>query len=224
MSDGILLPVHPSFKNLTGRTFGRLVVKSYFGRTNAKRTHAWTCECECGETKVVSGHHLTSGGVTSCGCWRASHGRTHGMSRQPEYAVWCCMLQRCGNGNNPSYNNYGGRGITVCQRWHKFENFYADMGPRPGGCYELDRRDNDGNYEPSNCWWIKRERQAVNRRSNRVLKCRGETLCIADWASRLGISASRISRRLALGWDTEAALFTPKKRTPRPIAAIGARP
>lgn len=100
---------------------------------------------------------------------KRSHKR-HGMSGLPEYKTWCRMIQRCLNPNNPVYKDYGGRGIQVCDRWRQFENFYADMGPRPSPAHSIDRIDNDGGYAPGNCRWAEPHVQQANKRRPRIKK------------------------------------------------------
>jgi hypothetical protein len=137
--------------------------------------------------------------------------KTHGMSDTTQYSNWASMHTRCSNPRGDSYPNYGGRGIKVCARWKSFEAFYEDMGPCPKGM-QIDRIDNDGDYEPENCRWVTPTRNQRNRRSNRMLTYMGETLCVADWADRLELSREMIYFRLARGWTTERALSTPSMR------------
>jgi hypothetical protein len=136
--------------------------------------------------------------------WEAT--RTHGMAATPTYRSWASMLQRCTNPNNKRWARYGGRGITVCERWRKFDNFLADMGVRPEGL-TIERINNDGNYEPGNCEWIPRGEQQANTRRNRLLTFNGETDYLFSWAKRLGIEPGTISTRLySYGWTVERAL------------------
>lgn len=123
----------------------------------------------------------------------------------PEYGVWATMKMRCNNPNTKSYPNYGGRGIKVCPRWERFHNFYEDMGPRPDGGM-LERIDNDGNYEPSNCRWALRLEQANNKTSNHTLTVDEETLNVSEWARRLGCVPSAILYRLRKGWSEKDAV------------------
>lgn len=122
-----------------------------------------------------------------------------------EYRSWATMIQRCCNCNSSAYKHYGGRGIKVCERWRMFENFLADMGPRPEGT-TLDRSDNDGDYEPGNCVWATRTAQSRNRRSNKMITYQGVTLCVTDWAKRQGIPKQCLQDRLWRGWPVEHAL------------------
>jgi hypothetical protein len=128
-----------------------------------------------------------------------------------EYDAWHMCIQRCENPNNPGYKTYGARGIRVCHRWHSFENFFADMGPRPSPRHSIDRIDNDGDYEPGNCRWATPAEQARNRRTNRMIEFGGRTMCISDWAAEIGISCGSLMRRLDL-WGVERALTTPARK------------
>lgn len=139
---------------------------------------------------------------------------THGQSKTPVYKVWHAMRQRCEDSSVKNYADYGGRGIKVCERWGRFENFIADMGPRPDGM-SLDRIDNDGDYEPSNCRWATRTEQNRNSRRNKSLSFGGETLCIAAWAEKTGIDEASIRQRLAAGWPIERTLTEAVKQLPR---------
>ena len=184
--------------DLTGKRFGRLLV---IGRaeTDSRGKLSWLCKCDCGNEKTIRGDSLQGDRAKSCGCLQkeiASIGnRTHGLSKVPTYEVWYNMQHRCFNKNNHVYKNYGGRGITVCDRWLKFENFYEDMGDKPKGL-TLDRNDNHGNYEPSNCSWVTRKEQSRNIRSNRMIKYGGREQCMAEWAEEIGISQNALGCRL----------------------------
>lgn len=133
------------------------------------------------------------------------HRRTHGMFGTPTYASWADMIQRCTNPRRRRYADYGARGISVCDRWRKFEHFLADMGTRPEG-FELERNNNDGNYEPGNCRWATPTEQSNNRRSSHWLTVAGQTHTISEWARLTGIRASKIFKRLKRGWSPEKAL------------------
>jgi len=148
---------------------------------------------------------------------------THGMAGTPEYKAWKAMKQRCFNPNNKRYSDYGGRGIGVCDRWkNSFQNFLADMGSRPTAKHSLDRINNDGDYCFDNCKWSTKAEQANNRRNNKpLITIENETLTIADWAKKMGFSASVIYRRLELGWSEFDAVMTPVE-TDR-LIAIGSK-
>ena len=144
---------------------------------------------------------------------RRSGHATHGMTNTPTWVSWVSMRQRCHYAEDISYKNYGARGIKVCERWmNSFENFYADMGARPDGT-SLDRRDNEGNYEPTNCFWATKEEQGANQRTNRVLEHDGKRLTLTQWSRLTGLSKHTISRRIKLGWALEKTLTTPLHKT-----------
>lgn len=130
----------------------------------------------------------------------------HGLSRSSEYAIWAQMKHRCYNPNNPAYKRYGGRGIQVCERWRdSFIAFYKDMGLRPEGL-TLERRDNDGNYESSNCKWVTMKEQRRNSRDNRILEFNGKKQCMVVWCEELKLNYKTLQKRLEAGWSVERAL------------------
>jgi hypothetical protein len=137
---------------------------------------------------------------------------THGKSKTPEFICWEHMRHRCYNPKTKCYHNYGGRGIKVCDRWlHSFSNFVEDMGMRPSGRHTLERIDNDGNYEPSNCKWATYVEQINNRRTNRFLEFDGKRLTMAQWARELGIKKETLAGRIRRGGSIDAALKSPVK-------------
>lgn len=185
--------------DLRGRKFGRLSPLWYMGGGR------WHCSCDCGSHARVITSNLLKGNSTSCGCKRRETQFKHGMSGTPIWHAWQEMRQRCSNPKNQAFANYGGRGIRVCDRWEKFENFISDMGMRPPG-YELDRINNDGNYEPENCRWVTSRSNKHNKRTNHLVTWKGETLPITVWAERLGMHPRTLCNRIGRGWSLERAM------------------
>lgn len=149
--------------DMSGLRFGKLTVRGISHRAHSQIY--WHCVCDCGTECVVAVTNLRYGKTRSCGCLRRNVGeraKTHGMHRSREYRSWNGMIQRCENPRAPNYDRYGGKGVKVCKRWRRFENFYADMGERPIG-KTLDRIKSTGDYKPSNCRWATPKEQASNR-------------------------------------------------------------
>jgi hypothetical protein len=200
--------------DLTGERFGRLAVIKYAG-TNNHRESLWECKCDCGGSRVVRRGSLTSGDTSSCGCFRKEvmstqyNGLKHGMSKMRFYDTWKQMLQRCTNTNNANYRSYGGRGITVCDKWQTFEGFWEDMQDSYSDNLTIDRIDVNGNYEPDNCRWATRKTQRNNTRFNRFLTFYGLTLTLKQFSEKYGMSSKALDYRLKKGWDIEKALLTP---------------
>lgn len=211
------------FIDITGRRFGRLVAIKVVVGPKRKR---WECRCDCGGITVTDSPKLITGHTKSCGCFwmervataNLVHGHSFNGKPSPEWRAYNAMHNRCKNKNGRNYEDYGARGIKVCERWTSkkggqgFPNFLADMGLRPSPDHSLDRISVNGDYEPSNCRWATRLEQGQNTRRNRMLTFRGETRCVSDWVRRIGgITASMVYARLDQGgWTVEKALSTPR--------------
>lgn len=159
-------------RDVSGDLFGRWTVIGPSDKRASSKTLYVRCRCACGQERDVNLDNLKRGLTTSCGCYAAensarchtTHGCARGSGLSPEYRIWRSMKNRCCNSNVRHYVRYGGRGISVCDRWMKFEDFLADMGPRPTPGHSIDRIDNDGNYEPGNCRWATAKEQRANQR------------------------------------------------------------
>ena len=215
------------FIDMTGKKYGMLTVIERTGTANDKQA-LWKCKCDCGNFHTSKGRDLRNGKVKSCGCmshkWTNRRKTIHGKSDTRLYSVWLSMKNRCYRENIKGYENYGGRGIRVCDEWLQFKPFmewayangYDENAPR-GQC-TLDRIDVNGNYEPSNCRWVSVSVQANNRRNNRLIEFDGQIRTSKQWSEITGISRANIENRIDnLGWSIEKAL-TKKPNTCRRIA------
>lgn len=214
-----------------GYTTGRLTVLSAHKTElrGGRIRHFYKCYCTCGVIQQSVEHYqLKLKKVVSCGCFMREVCRklgllmaTHGEGRHghctTEYRIWTGIKARCFNPNDKAYKWYGGRGITMCDRWNKsFEDFLKDIGRRPSALYSLDRYpNNDGNYEPGNVRWATDGEQIRNSRVAHNICFNGQTKCIAEWASSVNISHGALYQRISSGWNIEKALNTPLKITVR---------
>lgn len=213
---------------------------SFTRLTAIKRSHKdtrgkwrWLCQCKCGKTTTPTIIALLSGNTKSCGCLKrdktALRNTTHGMSKLPEYQLWCAMITRCENKNDDKrWAVWGGRGIGICKRWRSsFPDFLSDVGKRPGNNYSLDRADVDGWYSCGSCQecvansrsrngsWATNVTQARNRRNNYKISAFGTTKCAQEWAETTGLPRGVIVDRIrVLGWPAEEALTRPAKKRP----------
>lgn|SRR5215831_11353555 len=208
--------------DLAGKRFGRLVVIERGGDL-APKIPGWLCKCECGNEVLLNGSNLRRGLTSSCGCLRrevtisrfTTHGKTAGGLRAPEFYIWNMMIQRCENPKTKIYHRYGGRGIKVCDRWHKFPNFLEDMKDRPSPKHTLERIDNDEDYTPVNCVWATKTRQANNRRTNRKIKFGNRLMTLRQIMEETNceIAFNTVRARVFFyGWSIEDALSRPLSR------------
>lgn len=209
--------------DLTGQRFGRWTVLNR-APSDRYRRRFWNCRCECGTERAVSSNTLRRYAThASCGCYfrevlvaRATHGHSRRASgkhaKSSTYRCWQNMMMRCYRTTYRKFHNYGGRGIRVCDQWHRFEQFLADMGEKPTDL-TLERINNEGDYNPKNCRWASYREQSRNRRVNRLLTANDETHVLEDWAVRLGVAPSVIRGRLQRGWTVEEAVSLPSGRT-----------
>jgi hypothetical protein len=188
---------------LEGQRFGRWIVVDSAGQDEHGH-YWWNCVCDCGTLAKIRTGPLRQGKSKSCGCYREDHkgeqNKTHCMTGTPEYKAWGSINERCFNPNHKAYPRYGGRGITVCERWRGdlgVVNFYADIGARPSDAHSVDRfPDNDGNYEPGNVRWATRDQQQNNRRNTLLVSYQGETKPLSAWAKQFGVPRSKLYDRL----------------------------
>lgn len=204
----------PAFIDLTGKSFGRLIVikRSYLMRSVKP---LWECLCQCGKTTFVRGSDLKNGKTRSCGCLKdelvSIRFSKHKRKFTTEYNIWRTIKDRCLNPNNKSYKNYGGRGITICSEWKdSFETFYSDMGDRPKG-FQIDRINNNEGYFADNCKWLSPSENCRNKRNNSYVLVNGFLITKAEASERAVVSDGVFRRRLDLGWDIDRALNTQLK-------------
>lgn len=207
--------------DISGQKFGMLTAVRIVGTT--KDGHLlWEFKCDCGSVIARAAGSVKNGSIRTCGCQRqklnAESKTTHGLSRTPEYQAWKNMLARCYDPASNSYADYGGRGITVCDRWRdSVEAFIEDMGPRPSSRHTIERRENHEPYSPENCVWAERLTQANNKRNNRRIEFDGVTRTLAEWGRVTGLGHAAIQARLSRGWTVEQALTLPSSSR-RPVA------
>lgn len=211
-----------SVKDRTGLRYGMLTVLRREANAEGKDgpQTRWLCRCDCGGEKVILGSSLEKTargrpGTRSCGCLMKGQPPTHGKSHSRVYRIWAAMTQRCLNPKFTTYASYGGRGITVCERWREFANFYADMGDPPTN-FTLDRIDNSLGYSPENCRWASRKTQGNNRRTNVFVEFNGQCRTVTEWGELTGLGKSLIRHRLARGWTVEQTLTSPRTPASRP--------
>ena len=200
-------------RDLTGMRFGRLLV---IARSAERKTGnaTWDVVCECGTKRIVRGNHLVGGRTASCGCLHneitGNINRIHGLSNHRTHNIWMKMIARCHKPTDPAWNNYGGRGITVTQKWlDSFEAFVSDMGLAPAGL-SIDRIDNDRGYDPGNCRWATAKEQAMNRRSNRIVEWNGRSMTVTELAAFAPVNEKTLRARLSNNWPIDRAMTEPR--------------
>ena len=194
-----------NFIDLTGQKYNKLTVIS---RAKSRRQPSgklvtyWNCKCDCGNITQVRGWDLKNGHTISCGCSYIKHGYAN---KERLYDTWKNMKRRCYDINNKRYDQYGGRGITVCKKWlddyMNFRNWAMDNGYND--TLTIDRIDVNGNYEPSNCRWATMSEQQNNVTRNRILKYKGEEKTMSEWAKKYNIPYSKFNKRIQMGWNIE---------------------
>jgi hypothetical protein len=205
--------------DLTGQKFNKLFViklEKYIGGGRS----TWLCRCDCGNEKIITGYSLKNSNTKSCGCIKKEgNNLRHGCSKigkkSRTYTTWQLMKARCENKNNKNYKDYGGRGIKICKRWLKFENFLKDIGEIPNGL-TLDRINNNKGYFLKNYKLSTKKEQARNKRNSRLFTYKGKTQCISAWAETYNIPYQLLYRRICIDkWSVEKALTTPIKKQVR---------
>lgn len=217
------VPAERRIERHLGQRFGRLLVQEIV-RRNGCNVRVRTL-CDCGASHVAFLNNITAGVTTSCGCRNresaAERFTTHGRSGSVEYSIWNAMRHRCGNPQNNAWADYGGRGITVCERWREsFENFIADMGARPSPRHSIDRINNSAGYSPENCRWATQSEQMRNTRRTTFIVLDGARVPAISVYEKHGISRQLFDCRVSSGWDAVRAATTPPRAvSPRKAAA-----
>lgn len=194
-------------EDFTGKRFARLIVLEEFSilANYGNYRRMVRCRCDCGNIIEATKSNVKKGDKKSCGCLRQRHPEKH-RRKMPEYIAWGAMKQRCYDVNFIHYRHYGGRGIRVCKRWLKFENFIADMGKKPSKNHSLGRIKNNGNYEPGNCRWETRLEQMGNTRRTKKYRFNGKMMTIRQMSDKTGLKYRLIESRLSRGWSVKKAI------------------
>jgi len=184
--------------------YGMLTVLGDSGKRSTNGNKQLLVRCDCGVEKTADAYSLKIGGAKSCGCQRWPG--THKQSGTPEYRAWISMWSRCTNPKDIGYPDYGARGITVCERWKSFENFFADLGLKPTKQHRLDRRENEDGYTPGNCHWVTPAESNRNTRATLRVLYQGKEMCLRDAAQLAGVAYTTARWRLHKGWAMEKVL------------------
>lgn len=199
----------PKKINLTGQTYGRLIIIHEHPKRiviGGHKVTQWVCQCKCGNIVVVPTRYLREGRTQSCGCMYTS---VNNMSDTRPYRIWYGMKARCKTKTNTRYKYYGGRGISYDRRWEDFNCFWEDMKEGYSDSLTLDRKDNNKGYYKENCRWVTQTTQVRNKRNTRLITYNGVTNTLIEWAEKCGFSYSQLSDRIARGWNIERALNQP---------------
>lgn len=200
-------------RNIKGEKFGSLLVldnpKEQTIATGKKYLMV-LCRCDCGKEKSINYRNLIYGKSKTCGCSWGLNLAKHGDYKSITYSTWQAMLARCNNKNNGKYSLYGGRGISVCDRWKRYENFLHDMGVRPSKNHSIDRINVDDGYHPENCRWASQKQQCRNKRDNRYIETTSGRMTVVEAAEKYNLNKSTIFNRLARGKSDSEALLPPK--------------
>lgn len=210
-----------------GDRYGSVTVVYLFSgeRKSGSKKRMASCICDCGGMVDVEIYNLRTGNTKQCSSCahktRSENSKTHGKSYQPgtsgtveakSYYTWQAMKRRCLNANSSGYSNYGGRGISVCSEWtSSYESFLEDMGLPPSMDSQIDRVDNNGNYEKKNCRWVSRSENARNKRNTVMITAFGETRPLQEWAEIKGIPYGKLKARLKRGTEPEAAMYSTER-------------
>lgn len=212
-------------KDLTGQRVGKLQVISFAQTSNKWGRLLWNCRCTCGDDVLIPSSTLLRGAsAASCGKRECRPAFIDGKRRSITCNSWKAMIRRCTKPDSDNYPQYGGKGITVCERWMDFKMFIADMGERPSSQFTIDRKDSNGNYCPENCQWSDKTTQTRNRSCAKRLTFEGVTLPVIEWANSKSIPLSVIYQRMARGWDDEKVLLTPIGRNGKRQSVVNSQP
>ena len=204
--------------DITGQKFNMLTAikfshkKIYLYGQKQVMVHYWVFLCDCGKTITTTKGHVMNGHTKACGCL-CGKTKTHGLSHTKLYKRWQAMIHRCTNPKYKDYPRYGGRGIKVCDKWQKFENYY-EWAIKNGykDCLQIDREENNGNYEPSNCRFVTNQQNSSNTCKNINLEFEGKKQTISEWSREKGINIHTLFGRIKRSdWSTEKALTTPTR-------------
>lgn len=211
----------PPRLDLTDKIFDRWTVVSFAFiklTSGGNPVTYWHCRCVCGTERAVVSGNLVKRLTHSCGCWNSEQARArgNGSTQNPLYHIWGSMIDRCENPHGESFQWYGARGITVCERWRRsFHTFADDMGVKPSPQHSLERLNNNGPYSPENCVWATAKQQGRNKRNNHFLTFQGKTQPMSAWAEETGISYFVLRSRIHNKWSDEDALTIPVGSIPR---------